>query len=172
MTIEIFLIFLLLLTFSFGLVWYIKFTDERNYNLYLHGKLNPYKRKSQFLSDPELKLFNLLNSLNFNNEFYIFPQLHLSTLLMVKNEAIDMKGKFDWLNSLYVDFVLFDKKSMEAKLVIELNDKTHFWNNRKARDEFVEKSLTENGIPFLKLSFFDLDHPNEINRIIKQQLEK
>jgi len=155
MTPQLLLLTALLLCFFFMSLLYIRFNDERNYNLYLQGKLNPYKRKKLFLTVPEQELFSILQSANTKGNFLIFPQLHLSTLLAAKDETSDLKGKFDWLNTLYVDFVLFDKDSLQPILVIELNDSTHFWSSRKARDQFVKKALEENGIPL-----FTIDTPS------------
>lgn len=145
----IFLILFFFLSFV-SIILYIKLQDERNKNLYLHGSLNPYKKKRHFLTLDEKELFLILQDLTAGN-YLVFPQLHLSTLLQVKEESKDLSGKFEWLNKLFVDFVIFDKQTIQPRLVIELNDKTHLWGNRKARDQFVKKSLEDNNIPFLAI---------------------
>lgn len=97
----------------------------------------------------------MLNSLDVLQNYFIFPQLHLSTLLQVKDDAKDMIGKFEYINKLFVDFVIFDQ-NLNPVVVIELNDSTHFWNPRKARDQFVSEALKSIGIPLVILTSRDL----------------
>lgn len=150
----------------------MKFIDERNKNLYLNGQFNPYQAKKYFLTGAERKLFQILQDSELSNSYYIFPQLHLSTLLEVKPEAKDLQGKFDWLNRLFVDFVIMDKETIKPVLVIELNDSTHRWNNRKARDQFVAKALNENKIPLLIVGVSDLKKSVSVIEKIKKSLSE
>lgn len=118
----------------------------------------------------ELKLFSILNQPQSLSDYYIFPQLHLSTLLQVKDGVADMQGKFAWINKLYVDFAIFNKDPLEPKLIIELNDQTHEWNSRKARDEFVRQALAETNIQFLEIKTVELTKPVELLSKIKSLL--
>lgn len=154
----------------FTIIYYTGYTSERNHNLYLQGKLNPYKRRRSFLTSPEQELFLILQTANVNGNFLIFPQLHLSTLLEVKEDADDLRGKFDWLNKLYVDFVLFDEETLQPLLAIELNDSTHFWGSRKARDQFVKKALEENGIPLFTIEKTELPNREKITELVRSKL--
>jgi hypothetical protein len=167
---QILLLVLLILVSLFAFLFYMRFLDEQSYNLYLQGKLNPYKRKQYFLTAPERELFLLLQKCINSDQHLIFPQLHLSTLLVVKDETADLQGKFDWLNRLFVDFVIFKKDSIEPALVIELNDSTHFWNNRKARDQFVKKALEDNGIKLLTIETNQLNDKAKLEAVIKNAL--
>lgn len=143
--------------------------DYRNYNLYLEGKFSPFKRKAYILTRSEQELFSLIRSAIADLDCLVFPQQHLSTFLQVKDDADDLTGKFGWLNTLFVDFVIFDKEAVQPILVIELNDKTHFWNSRKGRDQFVAKALKENNIPLLIISTDDLYNGNA-SKLLKENL--
>lgn len=156
MTATIILIGFLLFFFTAFIVTSIRFQDERNKNFRIQGEFHPYTKRASFLTGGEKKLFSLLQSSALLSNYYIFPQLHLSTLLEVKDDAKDMQGKFEWLNKLYVDFIIFDKEKIEPVLVIGLNDQTHQWGSRKARDEFVRKALDENGIPLITIKTNDI----------------
>lgn len=147
---ESVLLIILLILFTIAVFAIILWQGARNKLLYLHGKFNPYKKKSRFLTQVEQELFNSLNSLQILQSYHIFPQLHLSTLLQVKPDAKDLMGKFEYINKLFVDFVIFDK-NLNPVVVIELNDRTHLWNSRKSRDEFVAQTLQSSGIPLLTL---------------------
>jgi len=111
----IFLLLFFILSFT-SILLYLKLQDERNKNLYADGRVNPYKKKKYFLTLDEKKLFLILQNLNLNSNYLVFPQLHLSTLLQVKEEFNDLAGKFEWLNKLFVDFVIFDKQDVQPIL--------------------------------------------------------
>lgn len=165
------LIFFILFLFFFltTVILKIRVESEQNKNLYIQGQLNPFKRKNYFLTGNEIKLFEILQNIKKLNEFYVFPQLHLATLFEVKEDVSDMAGKFDRINTLYVDFIIFDKE-FSPKLVIELNDTTHKLGSRKARDQFVEKVCTDNKIELYTLSTIDLSKPDMIEQKIIEYL--
>jgi len=172
MDITFILIGLLLFFILTSIILFVKFKDERNNNLYLQSKFNPFTKKRSLLTGNEKKLLKLLEGFSSLDTYYIYPQLHLSTFLKVKDGANDLKGKFDWLNKLYVDFVIFDKETLSPLLVIELNDSTHKWDSRKARDEFVAKALEENGIPLLTFTTNQLASRDVIDNILQEELSK
>lgn len=163
-------VLLILSLFAIFLLW-MKFQDERHYHLYSQGKNNPFKKK-KFLNGGEIKLFNILQSLPELDNYYIFPQVHLSTVLKVKNDFNDLRGKFDWLNDLYPDFMIFSKEDFEPKLAIELNGPYHKLDAKIARDQFVRKSLEENNIPLLEIDILLLTNEEEIKKRISSELTK
>lgn len=158
---ESVLIVILLVLFAITVTTVILWQDAKNKLFYLHGKFNPFKQKQYFLTKNEKDLFLLLHSLEELQNFYIFPQLHLSTLLQVKDEARDMMGKFEYINKLFVDFVIFDK-NLNPVVVIELNDQSHLWNSRKSRDQFVVKALEDSNIPLLTINTIDSYQKNTV----------
>lgn len=137
------------LFFSMTVIAMIKFIDERNKNLYLQGDLKPYFRKKYYLSPSEQKLFHILFEFAKQHGYLLVPQVHLSSIFEVKEDAKDLRGKFEWLNSLSVDFMLFNKQTFQPVAAIELNDRTHLWLSRKARDQFVQRAFNENNIKLL-----------------------
>lgn len=60
-------------------------------------------------------------------------------------------GEFNKIGNKSIDFVLVDRGSGKAKLVIELDDKTHELEHRKQRDNFVDNVLTNAKIPILHI---------------------
>ena len=146
------LIVCLVISSVLAILFYIRFMDERNKNLVIQGKLEPFKRKGYFLTPHEMELFWILQKSIIGSDYFIFPQLHLSTLLLVKDEMNDLQGKFDWINKLFVDFVIFDRNQIQPIMVIELNDSTHTWTNRKARDQFIKDALEKNDIQLLTVN--------------------
>ena len=77
--------------------------------------------------------------------FCVFPQINLTSF-------IDRTDDARYHNELFrnVDFLITDTE-YRPKIIIEINDQTHMNNDRKARDEKVQKICEEAGIPILKL---------------------
>lgn len=51
----------------------------------------------------------------------------------------------------HVDFVLCDPDRVRVLIVIELDDRSHRWKHRAARDQFLEAALASAGIPLLRI---------------------
>ncbi|NMB57521.1 DUF2726 domain-containing protein [Candidatus Beckwithbacteria bacterium] len=170
MIFELVLILFLLFVFVGFVIMTWKFYDERNKNLYLQNKFNPFKNKERFLTPNEKHVFEKLQELECLKNLYIFSQLHLSTFLGVKEEANDLRGKFDWINKLFVDFVIFDNSFTKPLLVIELNDSTHKWSNRKARDEFIRSALDNNNIKMLTITLNDANTRGILEDLVGKKL--
>lgn len=109
------------------------------------------------MSRAEHELFNILVGL-IGDKYYIFPQIHLATILDHKIVGQNWKAAFRHIDEKSVDFVLCDKKYIKPLLVIESDDKTHELENRKSRDVEVERIFNDTQIPLLRLQnkgFFD-----------------
>ena len=109
-----------------------------------------YKRKNFFLTRAEHECFDALVSA-VGNEYLIFAQVHLPTLIDNKVVGQNWRAAFRHINGKSVDFVLCDKAYISPKLAIELDDKTHEQLERQERDIEVERILKEAGVPLLRL---------------------
>ena len=52
---------------------------------------------------------------------------------------------------MHVDFVLADVGTLEAVLVIELDDKSHSGTNARKRDQFKDAALAAARVPILRV---------------------
>lgn len=133
--------------FLIALVVYVRTLDERYEG---KKKIYSYKRKQFFLSRAEHECYDALISA-VGNEYHVFPQVHLPTILDSKVIGQNWNGAFRHISQKSVDFVLCDKAYISPKLAIELDDKTHEFSERVERDIEVERILKEAGIPLLRL---------------------
>ncbi|HMT10946.1 MAG TPA: DUF2726 domain-containing protein [Ignavibacteria bacterium] len=125
----------------------------------------PYSKSDHFLTVSEKRFFLQLIKW-FNHEYYIFPQIHLSSLFKI-NE-IERKH-YSYLNKIdrkSVDFVLFDKESMMPVIALELDDYTHRFSRRMKRDLFVDKVFSAARLPIIHVSNFDNQESN-----LKEEIE-
>lgn len=142
-----------------------KFLHEEKKSLY------SYKRKDFIMSRPEHKFFDILVEI-FGNKYYIFPQIHLATILDNKIVGQNWKGAFRHIDEKSVDFVICDKSYIKPLLAIELDDSTHRKENRKERDGEVERILNEADLPILRFvnkGYFDKE---EIKSLVLNRLNR
>jgi hypothetical protein len=132
-----------------------------------------YTKKEFLMTRAEHEFFDILVSIisnNFNNQYYIFPQVHISEFLEHKIKGQSWKGAFSHINGKSVDFVLCDKNYIKPILAIELDDRTHDRPDRVDRDEEVERVLKEAHLPLLRFPSRSKFDENEIVRQINNVL--
>lgn len=128
-----------------------------------------YKKRGFLLSRAEHECYNaILKAVN--QEYYVFPQVHLPTIVDSKITGQNWKGAFRHISQKSVDFVLCDKAYIAPKLAIELDDSTHERAERKERDQEVERILKVAGMPLLRLRNNGSFDPNELAQQIKTAL--
>lgn len=120
-----------------------------------------YKRKDFFMSRAEHECYDAL-IVAVGDKYYVFPQVHLPTLINNKVVGQNWKGAFSHISQKSVDFVLCDKLYISPKLAIELDDKTHERQDRIDRDGIVERIFKDAGLPLLRLENRGRFNPTEL----------
>gem|GEM_PF-1210971 len=120
----------------------------------LRGKSNNpneyhYHRREYFMTKTEHEFFDILD-LSFGQYYYIFPQVHLSTIFSEKIVSQNWTGARNHIDKKSVDFVFCDKQNISPLLAIELDDITHEREDRISRDEEVERIFKEANVPLLR----------------------
>ncbi len=128
-----------------------------------------YKRKNFFLTRAEHQCYDALLQAT-KGEYHIFAQVHLPTLVDHAVRGQDWRAALAHINRKSVDFVLCDKTYISAKLVIELDDKTHERPDRQERDREVERILEYAGIPLLRIEHHDMFNIDELAEKIQRAL--
>ncbi|MFA5936574.1 MAG: DUF2726 domain-containing protein [Candidatus Paceibacterota bacterium] len=129
-----------------------------------------YKRKDFLMSRVEHEFFDILVDIT-KDQYYIFPQIHLPTILDNKVVGQNWKGAFRHIDEKSVDYVICDKAYIKPLLAIELDDRTHERENRKIRDEEVERILNNAGLPLLRFSNNGNFNKEEIKRLLLEKLK-
>lgn len=152
-------------------ILYAKLQDERNYRKYLLKKQNPYKKKNRFMSPNEVKVYEVLTNLPSLKNFIVYAQVPYSAIIEVEPDFRDLGGRFEAINKYRADYLAVNKANYEPILIIELNDSTHLWKNRKSRDITVESALESCKIPYLNIEIKDILKPVKLNELIQSYLE-
>lgn len=113
----------------------------------------PYYKKEYFMTRSEHEFFKILQRIVDEN-YYIFPQVNLDKIIYSKGKQSYKNPYYNKVARKSVDFVLFDKIDISPVLAIELDDPTHEQEDRKERDEFVDKVFAHCGISILHLHEF------------------
>jgi very-short-patch-repair endonuclease len=140
------------------------FLDQKSKALY------NYKRKDFLMSRVEHEFFDILVDIT-KDQYCVFPQIHLSTILDNKVVGQNWKGAFRHINEKSVDYVICDKAYIKPLLAIELDDKTHEQDNRKIRDGEVERILSNANLPLLRFGNNGHFDKEEIRRLVLEKLK-
>lgn len=141
--------------------------DKARDDLLQFANKGDFFTKKQYMRPDEYEFYKKLQNI-IGPDYYLFPQVHLSSIIDIKNNFKDHDNLYFLLGNKSVDYVVLNKL-MFPIMVIELNGKSHFWNNRKNRDELVKSLVTKIGINYLPI---DKDNMNleKIEQEIKSKL--
>ena len=130
-----------------------------------------YNRKKYIMTYNESSFFRRLNNI-FGEEYFVFPQVHLSSLLdhQIKNGQ-NWKAALAKVQRKSVDYVLVDKQSLITLCAIELDDRSHDidWS-RVNRDDLVNEIFEDTGIPLVRFRFVNSISDVEIQRKITHSI--
>lgn len=117
----------------------------------VHSKpLYQYSRKAEFITPSEKEFFKILSEVA-ADRYYIFPQIHLSSLFKNETKGRYYKLAFQIINRRSVDYVLCDKTTLEPVYAVELDDSTH---KGQALSSAIAKSTS--CLPSIICPWFDL----------------
>ena len=151
-----------------------EYNDKEEYNQELKIKQREYAKdinlkpeetkkyeSKSLVSENEKYFLNIIEN-QFGQYYRIQPQVPLSSI-------VDKNKEFykQYQNELYrtIDIGIFDKKTFEPLLMVEINDKTHKQANRHERDKKVREILNIANIPIIT---FYTNMPNKADYIINR----
>jgi very-short-patch-repair endonuclease len=126
-----------------------------------------YQKKSSIMTNAEIDFFSALTEA-VENKYYIFPQVHLPSILTHKIVGQSWYGAYRHIDEKSVDFVLCDRTNLEPVLAIELDDNSHLRDDRIQRDLEVERILDQAEVPLIRFN----NHGKFNGDAIKQQINQ
>lgn len=108
-----------------------------------------YERRDLIMTQAENNFFKMLDEA-IGQDYYVFPQVHLSSLFEHKIHGQDWWKAFHHINRKSVDFVICDKQTVRPLAAIELDDWSHKLDKRKVRDTEVERIFEGAKFPLLR----------------------
>lgn len=132
-------------------------TKDENEELKIEGAY----QKRWFFSYNEKEAYNKLKTIAEELGYTVFAKVRILDLLEPVKGNQKYSTYLNKIKSKHVDFVLCDKK-LVARYIIELDDSSHNSNERKERDDFVDKVVESVG--------YKIIHVKAITNDIKSQL--
>lgn len=111
----------------------------------------PYEKRKSLLTQSEQAFFNVLRNA-VDGEWSIQAMVRLADLIRVKPDTPKYQAWQNRIQAKHIDFLLCDPATLEVKLALELDDKSHQRPDRVERDQFVEQALADAGVPLMRLN--------------------
>ncbi len=111
----------------------------------------PYRLRDDFLSAAELSLYHLVSS-SAPDDLRVLAKVNLGDLFFVPEAGPG--SRMGWRNRIdrkHVDLLLCDERTMCPRLGIELDDRSHASEDRRQRDDFVDRAFRAAGLPLLRI---------------------
>ena len=129
---------------------------------------NETYHKKEILSKAELSFYKVCKLIADENELSIFPKMTLKEFLYVQDEQ-GRKNPYKYFSKIdkkHIDFTLYDQKTNEIKLCIELDDSSHKKEDRIKRDKYVDEVMKMAGIRLVRIPAQQSYSVNEIREAI------
>ncbi len=130
-----------------------------------------YGRKDFFMNRAEHEFFHVLIEV-VGNSYYVFPQVHLSTILEHRVKGQDWRAAFRRINGKSVDFVICDKAYIKPLLAIELDGRSHDIESVRQRDADIEHIFERAELRLLRFANHGSPNREEVKRRISEALSK
>lgn len=142
-----------------GLALLIKSRPNANKSNVL--SFHSYKEKGALLTAAELQFFNVLKKSVANNEtiFAKVRQADILEVVHIKKDSHFWKS-FNRISQKHVDFVLCDSETSQPLIIIELNDKSHYRQDRINRDIELREAIRNTKIKLVEIrvsSYYTID---------------
>lgn len=110
----------------------------------------PYVLNNPIMSPKEKSFYTAVKPIAYELGLTVFCKVRLADLLNVPKNISKYHTWFNHVKAKHVDFVLVDN-DLNIKVIIEVDDKTHSREDRKQRDDFVDKAFAQLGIEVLHI---------------------
>jgi very-short-patch-repair endonuclease len=137
--------------------------------LVLGNEKLPYEKRASLLTQSELAFYRALNQA-VDGHWSIHTMVRLADLIQVRPKTPKFQSWQNRIHAKHVDFLLCDHGTMEAKLALELDDKTHERPDRQTRDQFVDQALSDAGVPLLHIHVGESYDPAVLRKSIDERL--
>ena len=109
-----------------------------------------YDKKRFLLSKAEKAFYQVLLPV-VPEDHVLFPKVRVADVLNVRSGSEKRQSLMNRISSKHFDFVVCDRKWLEPRLAIELDDASHRSPDRQARDAFLDGACEAAGLPLLHI---------------------
>ena len=124
----------------------------------------PFSRKKKFLEPAEIRFFKILEKA-VRDQYYVFPQVHLPSLISADRAEFDYYKYQDKIENNSADYVIADKNTLQPKLAVMLE------TSQQKVDDFLEIAFKDAKFPLLKIKSEKSYEEQEISELINNLIE-
>ncbi|MFO7695649.1 MAG: DUF2726 domain-containing protein [Anaerolineae bacterium] len=111
----------------------------------------PYRVRDDFVSAAELSLYHLVVDAAPDDNL-VLAKVNLGDLFFIAEGTVGSRmGWRSRIDRKHVDLLLCDRRTLRPLLGIELDDRSHAREDRRQRDEFVDRVFRAAGLPLLRV---------------------
>ena len=129
-----------------------KIVFEGSFGKQAFCKSNSYE-KVELLTQREKEFYQKLLIVADKLDYTVIAKIRFADLVNVNGNVMKYSSewwsKFNKISSKHIDFALSQKDDLSIKLLIELDDSSHFAADRQERDAFVDSVCNQAGVPIL-----------------------
>ncbi len=125
----------------------------------------PYQVRERLVTKTELRFYRALQKAAMD-DFDLFAMVRIADILQVQEGVAKRRM---WLNKIlakHIDFVLCDPGTLQPKLAIELDDRSHERPDRQERDEFVDRAFESAGLRLLRIPVAKNYDPKQLRELL------
>lgn len=126
-----------------------------------------FRHKKYLMTPNERQFYSVLSEI-LGEEYAVFPQIHLSSLVDQHDVGQDWEAAFRHVNGKSVDYVVCNRNTTESLLAIELDDEGHMQEDRHNKDVEKQRILKEAGVVLLRVK----DYININSKDLEAKLEE
>jgi len=114
--------------------------------------LASYISRERVLTPTERSFFGALE-MSLSSQYRVFPKIRLADLIEPSRgtDRRAFQSAFNRIAAKHADFTICRESDLAILGVIELDDQSHDWLDRQARDRFLAQALQSAGIPLLRI---------------------
>lgn len=130
-----------------------------------------YGRQRHVMSAFEHETYKRLLAI-FGDEYYIFPQMHLSSLFLGQVSRSRFMAALRHINQKSVDYAICSREDTRPLVAIELDGWSHTLQKKRLRDTEVNRIAQEAGLPILHFTDIETLSPEELEARIRNAIAK
>jgi very-short-patch-repair endonuclease len=129
----------------------------------------PYEKRTSLLTQSELAFYRVLQEA-VDGRWAIHTMVRMADLIRVRPETPKFQAWQNRIHAKHIDFLLCDQGTLEAKLALELDDRSHLRPDRARRDLFVNQALSDAGLPLLRVDVQKDYDVEQLRQTISKQI--
>ena len=124
----------------------------------------PYGKRDAFLTPAEVSFFHVVQSF-LPAEYHLVVKVRLADLFFVRQPHLNQAAR-NRIDRKHVDFLICDAKTMEPKLAIELDDRSHQRKDRQERDAFIDEVFRAAELPMVHIAAAKGYQVDEVRQVL------